>query len=127
MRAILLDITSYNTDNRNSVLIADVCDVKLEKMEIKCKVICEYYKSFTKLELALLIFEDLSHKYLYGVLPMSDLDDGVMTYRCHQGLAFTIDHIIYGDKVRDRTIYPIEKEWLKHNRNTRIDEILLYR
>jgi hypothetical protein len=124
MRAILLDITSYNTDNRNSVLIADVCDVKLEKMEIKCKVICEYYKSFTKLELALLIFEDLSHKYLYGVLPMSDLDDGVM--------AFTIDHIIYGDKVRDRTgihfnIYPIEKEWLKHNRNTRIDEILLYR
>ena len=119
MRAILLDITSYNTDNRNSVLIADVCDVKLEKMEIKCKVICEYYKSFTKLELALLIFEDLSHKYLYGVLPMSNLDDGVM--------AFTIDHIIYGDKVRDRTIYPIEKEWLKHNRNTRIDEILLYR
>jgi len=142
MRAILLD---------GDILIADALDVKFSQEvlrkpkdyysfkveEIKLSFWCEhrfinnffgenhrkngyiYSVEYANIRsTALLIFEDLSYKHLYGLKPVHVLygDEG------YSKIDFRIDHFLSDDMFS--SCHDIEKKWLKHNRNRRIDEIL---
>ena len=73
--------------------------------------------SIGKIATCLLICEDLSHKYLYGLQPKSiEYDD----FYCK--IDFSIDYFLSEDNISED--FNIENKWLKHNRNRRIDEIL---
>lgn len=133
MRAILLD---------NDILIAEAWDVNWSqndgfafhsaipmpgrgrepKYEQEFGFRCEhqFLKNFFekgKLTACLLICEDLSHKYLYGLQPRNiEYDD----FYCK--IDFSIDYFLSEENISDD--FNIENKWLKHNRNKRIDEIL---
>lgn len=133
MRAILLD---------NDILIAEACDVNwsqnekinygfdfrsaIPMLELLLSFRCEFQflKNFYlgnsekgKIATCLLICEDLSHKYLYGLQPRHiEYDD----FYCK--IDFSIDYFLSEDNISGS--FNIENKWLKHNRNKRIDEIL---
>ena len=133
MRAILLD---------NDILIAEACDVNwsqnekinygfnfrpyIPMLELLLSFRCEFQflKNFYlgnsekgKIATCLLICEDLSHKYLYGLQPRSiEYDD----FYCK--IDFSIDYFLSEENISED--FNIENKWLKHNRNRRIDEIL---
>jgi hypothetical protein len=137
MRAILLE---------NDILIAEAWDIQWsendgfafhssipmpgrgrepkyeQEFSFRCEI--QFLKNFYlgnsekgKLTACLLICEDLSHKYLYGLKPKSiEYDD----FYCK--IDFSIDYFLSEENISDD--FNIENKWLKHNRNKRIDEIL---
>ena len=133
MRAILLE---------NDILIAEACDVNwsqnekinygfdfrsaIPMLELLLSFRCEFQflKNFylgnsekSKITTCLLIYEDLSHTYLYGLQPRHiEYDD----FYCK--IDFSIDYFLSEDNISGS--FNIENKWLKHNRNKRIDEIL---
>lgn len=130
MRAILLE---------NDILIAEAWDVhwsekvlpmfgRVPKCELLLSFRCELQflknlgnsetpSSIGKIATCLLICEDLSHKYLYGLQTRHiEYDD----FFCK--IDFSIDYFLSEDNISDS--FNIENKWLKHNRNKRIDEIL---
>ncbi len=132
MRAILLE---------NDILIAEAWNVQWSEKVLpmlgrvpKCELLlsfrCElqFLKNFYlgnsetpssigKIVTCLLICEDLSHKYLYGLQPRTiEYDD------FYYKIDFSIDYFLSEENISDD--FNIENKWLKHNRNKRIDEIL---
>ena len=136
MRAILLD---------NDILIAEAWDVNwsqndgfafhsaipigrgrepkyesVSEQEFSFRCELQFLKNFfekEKLTACLLICEDLSHKYLYGLQPRHiEYDD----FYCK--IDFSIDYFLSEENISED--FNIENKWLKHNRNRRIDEIL---
>ena len=130
MRAILLD---------NDILIAEACDVTWSQndafgrnrgeaqrgstIEFSFRCELQFLKNFylgnleKEKKTCLLICEDLSHKYLYGLQPRHiEYDD----FYCK--IDFSIDYFLSEENISKD--FNIENKWLKHNRNKRIDEIL---
>ena len=132
MRAILLE---------NDILIAEACDVNwsqnekinygfnfrpyIPMLELLLSFRCEYQflkkffesKGPKKIATCLLICEDLSHKYLYGLQPRH-----IEYNNFYPKIDFSIDHFLSEENISKD--FNIENKWLKHNRNKRIDEIL---
>ena len=137
MRAILLE---------NDILIAEACDVQWSEndgfafhsaipmpgrgtepeyeQEFSFRCDLQFLKNFYlgnsekgRMATCLLICEDLSHKYLYGLQPRNiEYDD----FYCK--IDFSIDYFLSEENISED--FNIENKWLKHNRNRRIDEIL---
>lgn len=128
MRAIILE---------NDILIAEAWDVNWSESDVyfdwkkindgaSLSFRCEhqflknlYLKNSEKAKIpaCLLICEDLSHKYLYGLQPRNiEYDD----FYCK--IDFSIDYFLSEEILSED--FNIENKWLKHNRNRRIDEIL---
>ena len=133
MRAILLE---------KDQLIADAWDAKWtegsafvsDKLEephlfgISFKCDSGFLKSFFnddgsgKRINCLYIGEDLSHKYLYGLQPKS-----VAHGESYCEIDFSVDYFYFiseDNADADSDYHKMEKKWLKHSRNRRIDEIL---
>lgn len=73
--------------------------------------------SIGKIATCLLICEDLSHKYLYGLqVRHIEYDD----FYCK--IDFSIDYFLSEENISDD--FNIKNKWLKYNRNKRIDEII---
>ena len=129
MRAILLE---------NDILIAEACDVKWSGsmgLAARCgkqaavlgegfQFSCEnhFAKNFFRedqiLNLnCLLIFENLDHKYLYGLKPISIVKD-----EKYSKIEFIMNYFLSRENISED--FNIENKWLMHTRNHRIEQIL---
>ena len=129
MRAILLE---------NDILIAEAWDVKWSGsmgLAARCgkqaavlgegfQFSCEnhFAKNFFRedqiLNLnCLLIFENLDHKYLYGLRPISIVKD-----EKYSKIEFIMNYFLSRENISDD--FNIENKWLMHTRNQRIEQIL---
>ena len=129
MRAILLE---------NDILIAEACDVKWSGsmgLDARCgkqaavlgegfQFSCEnhFAKNFFRedqiLNLnCLLIFENLDHKYLYGLRPISIVKD-----EKYSKIEFIMNYFLSRENISED--FNIENKWLMHTRNQRIEQIL---
>ena len=119
MRAILLE---------NDILIAEAWDVKwsgnrVEGFQISCEN--HFAKNFFRedqiLKLkplnCLLIFENLDHKYLYGLKPISIVKD-----EKYSKIEFIMNYFLSRENISED--FNIENKWLMHTRNQRIEQIL---
>ena len=119
MRAILLE---------NDILIAEAWDVKLPGNSVDgFSFSCEnhFAKNFFRedqiLKLkplnCLLIFENLDHKYLYGLRPISIVKD-----EKYSKIEFIMNYFLSRENISED--FNIENKWLMHTRNQRIEQIL---
>ena len=132
MRAILLE---------NDILIAEAWDVKWSGsmgLAARCgkqaavlgegfQFSCEnhFAKNFFRedqiLKLknlnCLLIFENLDHKYLYGLRPISIVKD-----EKYSKIEFIMNYFLSRENISED--FNIENKWLMHTRNQRIEQIL---
>lgn len=132
MRAILLE---------NDILIAEAWDVKWSGsmgLAARCgkqaavlgegfQFSCEnhFAKNFFRedqiLKLkplnCLLIFENLDHKYLYGLRPISIVKD-----EKYSKIEFIMNYFLSEENISED--FNIENKWLMHTRNQRIEQIL---
>jgi hypothetical protein len=125
MRAILLE---------NDILIAEAWDVKWSGsmgLTSKCgkqaavlgegfQISCEnhFVKNFFREDQilnCLLIFENLDHKYLYGLKPISIVRD-----EKYSKIEFIMNYFLSRENISE----DFKNKWLMHNRNQRIKQIL---
>ena len=120
MRAILLE---------NDILIAEAWDVKwsgnsVEGFQFSCEN--HFAKNFFRedqilaarwgLNLnCLLIFENLDHKYLYGLKPISIVKD-----EKYSKIEFIMNYFLSRENISE----DFKNKWLMHTRNHRIEQIL---
>ena len=77
--------------------------------------ICDYLK--LKPLNCLLIFENLDHKYLYGLRPISIVKD-----EKYSKIEFIMNYFLSRENISED--FNIENKWLMHTRNHRIEQIL---